>query len=199
MAANLYDLFPGAQPPVMQSRTQAAIDALVAQRCTSLDAAEAYIDEIQTEVDTCEYQLAAPFGYFETLGERAAVLQRRHSANEMMPHAEAAAKRLRAEKVAEMRADVNKLEEQIREHIRHLTSRIEMGKKEEAARDAMVSWLEEEVEKLEGKIHALEHHDGYQEGCEDCDALKQDAERHAAYQAKRDADGVDDDGFWRPI
>lgn len=50
-----------------------------------------------------------------------------------------------------------KLEEQIRDHVRSLESRIVMSKKEEAAREAMILWLEEELERIEAKIHHLKN------------------------------------------
>lgn len=49
---------------------------------------------------------------------------------------------------------IEDLEHQIRVHERELVSRIVMSKKEEIAREAMIAWLEEEIESLEEKLAA---------------------------------------------
>jgi hypothetical protein len=53
-------------------------------------------------------------------------------------------------------AMVERIEADIRNHTRSLESRIVMSAKEEAALEAMIAWLEEELEKLETEIESIE-------------------------------------------
>lgn len=62
----------------------------------------------------------------------------------------------KAKQLADYEAKLEDLESQIREHDRQLCSRIVMSKKEEVAREAMIAWLEEEIEKLVQKMEALQ-------------------------------------------
>jgi hypothetical protein len=61
----------------------------------------------------------------------------------------------KAARIAELEAKIADCERQRREHDRQLCSRIVMSKKEEIAREAMIEWLEEEIEILEAKLDAL--------------------------------------------
>lgn len=61
----------------------------------------------------------------------------------------------KAAKIAELEAKIADCEKQRRDHDRQLCSRIVMSKKEEIAREAMIEWLEEEIEVLEVKLEAL--------------------------------------------
>lgn len=60
-----------------------------------------------------------------------------------------------AETLEQLEDEQRKLEEQIRDHVRSIESRIVMSQKEEVAREAMILWLEEELERIEAKIAAL--------------------------------------------
>lgn len=62
----------------------------------------------------------------------------------------------KAKLMADYEAKLADLEQQIRDHDRQLCSRVVMSKKEEIAREAMIAWLEEEIEKLEEKMDALQ-------------------------------------------
>lgn len=191
MSSQLYELFEGANP-VIEPRPQAELEAIVARRCNSYDAAEFYVKELESDISSCEFQLAAPFGYFRVVADRAAAIKKLAHAKELLPLATAARDKQRLVRIGELKDKVDEREREIHDHIRQIESRVVMSKKEEIAREATVEWLQEEVDKLEDKIHALEHIVADPE-CPTCTEMRKAAERHEAFQAAREADGVADD------
>ena len=168
--------------PTMAS-PQVKPEMVIKHRCRCYYSAEIYVKELMGEIAACEFQLA--MGKVDTSSRLA-------QAKELLPLAEVAKEELRLARILELKEKVERLEREIHGHIREIESRVVMSKKEELAREATVEWLQEDVDKLEDKIHALEHSVADPD-CITCIAMRKDAARHEAYRVAREADGVTDD------